>query len=156
MADIALIVDGKVVQVWRDHSMQTVRSEVGTAPTLVQAQPGTVACAMLWDGHSFSSPPPTPAPVPDQISPRQFMQALKGAGLISAEEAVAWATANTLPSQIEAMISAMPTEHQSDARITIARMTVVERGDPLVEMLAASQDMDDAAVDNLFRAAAAL
>ena len=156
MADIALIVNGKVVQVWRNCAMEAVRSEVGTAPILVQAEAGTVSCAMLWDGHQFSYPSPTPPPVPDQISPRQFIQVLKSAGMISAQEAVAWATTNTLPAPVEAMIAAMPVQQQADARITIARMTVVERHDPLVEMLAVSQDMDDAAVDALFRAASIL
>lgn len=113
-------------------------------------------------GIAAYAPPevdPAEARVAMYLTRRQILIALASEGFVSAPEAVAWATSNTLPAAIEALVSALPTvAEQTAARITLASFTVAYRLDPLVAMLAAVAPMplDDAALDAFFAAYAAV
>ena len=119
------------------------------------------------DGFSIVEvPDPTP-PAPTlaelragmRLSRRQMLIALASEGLITSAEAVAWASSNTLPAPIEAMVTALPTPGaQMAARITLATFTVAERLDPMVPMLAAVAPvpLTDLELDAFFTGYAAL
>ncbi|MGD9766595.1 MAG: hypothetical protein AB7U62_03045 [Pseudolabrys sp.] len=97
-----------------------------------------------------------PQPVPASITRRQLLLALKTADIITPAEAVAAAQTGVAPAAVAAMFDTLNEPQKSDAYITWASMSVAERDNPLVAMLAASQNMDEAAVDDFFRSAAAL
>ena len=85
-----------------------------------------------------------------QITPRQLFIGLARAGLITGAEAVAAATQGAMPATVDAAVSTLPAEAQVEARITWARMSVVMRSDPLVDLLAAAQGLTSAQVDAFF------
>src|SRR5688572_20812041 len=72
-----------------------------------------------------------------QLTPRQLFIGLATAGFISEAEAIAAAGTGAIPAAVEAAIAPLPPEAQLAARITWARMTLVNRTDPLVALLAA-------------------
>lgn len=84
MADIALIQDGAVVQVWRDA---TADDAVATLPEgdydLVAFDAGAVRCGMLFDGETLSEPPAPPAP-PRRVAKETIADRLQAAGLSEA------------------------------------------------------------------------
>lgn len=87
-----------------------------------------------------------------RLTPRQLFIGLTRSGFISPEEAVAAACSGEIPSAIEAVIATLPEESQTAARITWARMTVIERADPLVDLLAAASGQSPDDIDAFFEA----
>lgn len=110
------------------------------------------------ENHTLNDPPPPePQPsAPSTITRRQLLLALMGAGIITSEEALAAAKTGDVPTAIADMFNTLSEPERTAAYITWASMSVAERSNPLVAMLAASQDMDDEAVDAFFRTAASL
>jgi len=90
------------------------------------------------------------------ISPRQMILGMLANGWITAEEAVASATAGTMPAAVAAIVALMQAPDQVTARVTWARMTVVLRNDPMVSLLATAQGISDEDVDAFFAACATL
>ena len=82
-----------------------------------------------------------------QPTPRQLFIGLATAGFITEAEAVAAAGTGAMPTAVEAAIAPLPAEAQLAARITWARMTLVNRTDPLVALLAGSQGLGEAELD---------
>lgn len=120
-----------------------------TAPLAVEV--GALLAAGVYSIADFAAPP---APVPASITRRQLLLALKAAGIITPADAVAAAQTGAAPAAVAAMFDTLDEPHRTDAYITWASMSVAERDNPLVAMLAASQNMDTAAVDDFFRTAA--
>lgn len=101
-------------------------------------------------------PPPPPPVVPPSITRRQLLLALAGAGLISAEEALAAAMTGAVPAAIDAVFAQLPAAEALGARITWATMSVAERDHPLIGALIAAGLATADQVDALFTAAAQL
>lgn len=99
------------------------------------------------------NPPP---PVPASISDRQFFQQLAIVGLITQADALAAVRTGTVPTKLQSLLGALPTEGQFSAEMLLCGATVFERAHPLTVQLGHAQGMDDAQLDDFFRAAAAL
>ena len=103
----------------------------------------------LWRGEWVQVPdadvPPVPEPpppaVPTAVTMRQARLALLGAGALAG---------------VEAAINALPSPQKEAARIEWEYATEVQRSSGLVPMMGAALGLDDAALDALFIAAAAL
>lgn len=117
-----------------------------------------VKTGWLWDGEAFAAPPPEPPVpvVPASITRRQLLLALAGAGLITAEEALAAATTGAVPAMIDAVFAGLPDAEALGARITWATMSVAERDHPLIGALIVAKLATAADVDALFVAGAAM
>lgn len=90
------------------------------------------------------------------ISPRQLFIALAARGLITETEAVAAATVGAMPAAIEAAIAGLEPIERMAARVTWARMQTVQRLDPLVGTVGASQGLSPAQIDDIFAFAATI
>lgn len=99
---------------------------------------------------------PPPAPVPGRITRRQCAKQMKAMGLIDGPEAVAMTTTGTPPSMVEAMILALPSDDQDDARIDFAADTYERENPLLVALMSAVPGTTSDDIDDFFRAAAAL
>lgn len=93
-------------------------------------------------------------PVPEEISDRQFAQELAIRGIITENEALAWAGAGTLPAAMMAAINKLPADQRFAAKMSLASATTYRRSHPLANMLGALLGYDAAEVDDLWRAAA--
>lgn len=105
---------------------------------------------------SIGSVESEPQPVPAAISDRQFAQQLAVLGTITEAEALAWAARGELPDAIEGAIAALPEAERFAARMLLASATTYERAHPLVPALGGLLGYDEAEIDDLWRAAAAL
>lgn len=103
------------------------------------ADPAAVAVGHGWDGQAFTPPdPPAPAvPSVQAVTMRQARLALLGADLLDA---------------VEAAVAAAPRAVQIEWEYA----TQIERASPLLGAIAAEIDLDEAALDALFLAAAQL
>jgi len=97
-----------------------------------------------------------PPAQPRVISRRQLILALHGAGLITAEEALAAAKTGDVPAAIDAVFAQLPPDQALAARVTWASMTEVRRDHPLIEAVIAAGLATAEQVDALFRTAASL
>lgn len=97
-----------------------------------------------------------PAPVPEEISDRQFFQQLAILGLVTQEEALAAVMTGTLPAAMENFIAALPEEERFPARMLLSGATGFRRSHPLTTEFGAMQGMDAADIDNLWRQASQL
>lgn len=110
-----------------------------------------------WDGSALVPyTPPVVVTVPRQITRRQLLLALAGAGLITGAEALAAATTGAVPARIDKVFGALPADQALAARITWATMAVAEREHPLIGALVAAKLATAAEVDALFTSAATL
>lgn len=85
------------------------------------------------------------------MSPRQLFIGLLAEGFITEAEAIDAARTGAVPAAVEAVIATLGATDQAAARITWARMGVVERTDPLVGMLALAAGQTDAQIDAFFK-----
>ncbi len=97
-----------------------------------------------------------PAPVPEEISDRQFFQALAMAGLITKPEAIDAVAVGAVPAAMEAFFAGMSDDEEFAARMLLQGATKFERHHPLVEAFGAMNGMTPAQVDDLWRTAAAM
>jgi hypothetical protein len=101
------------------------------------------------------TPLPQPAPVPAEVSDRQFFQHLAISGLITEEEAYTYMQVGQLPPAFVAMIDQLPTNQRFDAKMKLMANTF-RRDNPYVGVFAAMKGMRSEQVDDLWRAAATL
>lgn len=99
--------------------------------------PAEVLPGYLYDGVTFTAPPPPSAPVPDRITKLQAKRALTSVGLYD---------------QFKAAISDPGTD--ADTREDYELAVELQRTDPLVVQFGTALGLDDSALDDLFRAAA--
>lgn len=108
-----------------------------------------------YDAALAAMQPPEP-PLQNEISDRQFFQALAMAGMISQAEALEAVKTGTLPAAFEAFISALPDEQEFPARMLLSGATTYSRSHPLTDAFGAMNGMTPEQVDDLWRMAAAL
>lgn len=89
------------------------------------------------------------------VSDVQFAIACQKGGLITADEAVAWAASGTLPAGLEAAIATLPEDARFEARIKAAGSKSFSRASPFVSLLASALGMTDDQMDALFVVASA-
>lgn len=99
--------------------------------------PASVAPGHLWDGEAFAPSPPAAPPPVQAVTMRQARLALLATGKLD---------------DVEAAIAAAPRA----VRIEWEYATQIERASPIVAAIAAELDLDEAALDALFAAAAQL
>ena len=99
------------------------------------------------------APPP---PVPPIISDRQFAQVLAVQGVITEDEALAWAARGDLPATLETAVMSLPEDQRFGARMLLSSATTYERNHPLVGALGSMLGYDSDQMDDFWRAAAAL
>ncbi len=97
-----------------------------------------------------------PAPVPSQISDRQFFQQLAISGTITQSEALAAVKVGTIPASLQAIIDAMPADRQFNAEMLVVGATVFARAHPMTVAIGTAVGMTAGQVDDFFRAAVAL
>lgn len=101
------------------------------------------------------APDPGPEPVPVSMSFAQLMIGLVAEQWITEEDGRLWLT-GTLPPQVISTISLIPAEQRFAATAKATRPSVVNRADPLVQMMALAQGRSDAELDDFFRAYASV
>lgn len=84
------------------------------------------------------------------LSRTDFALVALGAGLVTAEEAEAWATGRELPSAVAEALESLPEAVRVPARIRALASTTVERAHPLIGVIASHLGLTDAQVDALF------
>lgn len=94
-------------------------------------------------------------PTPD-ISCRQFFQELAIDGIIPQAEALAAVSAGVLPTDIEAIVSALPSDDQFGARMLLSGATLFKRSHPLVPVFATAVGMTETELDAFWLAASKL
>lgn len=111
-----------------------------------------------YDGAVFTAPAPEPGlpSVPAEITRRQMLLAMAGAGLITGEEALAAATTGAVPAAIDAVFAELPADQALAARITWATMSVAERHHPLIQALIQAELATPEQVDAIFITGAAI
>lgn len=147
--------DGEpVVQPERIPLEEAFHPDAGFVP----ASAGVEIGMTYADGAFGSAPEPEPVnvPVPAVISDRQFAQQLAILGAIAEAEALAWAARGDLPAALDAAIAGLPESDRFGARMLLGAATTYERHHPLVADLGNAMGYDDAALDDLWRAAARL
>lgn len=124
------------------------------APVLIRKI--DVVTGEIVDVEEDTELPEIELPAPSEISDRQFFQQCAILGLINEVEALAAVSTGTLPAAMAAFVETLPSEEQFAARMTIQGATVFHRDHPLVPAFGTAWQMDDAALDALWRAASVL
>lgn len=132
MRDVALVREGIVVQVWRDHEPRDIRNRGALSGDLVAFTQTPVTCGQLWDGEKLVDPPPPPPKVPDRVEKVQLVRVLREAG------------------QWDAVKAALAQADEA-TREDWDMAQVIRRADPLADFVATAAQLDDAALDELFR-----
>lgn len=91
-----------------------------------------------------------PVVVPEVISDRQFFQQLATLGLCTQAEALAAVQVGSLPAQMEALLSQLPSEQQFPARMLLTGATEFKRNHPVVATFAAASGWSDAQTDQFW------
>lgn len=100
---------------------------------------------------------PSGAPIPDEISDRQWAQQARIAGKISQAEALDFVRTGAIPSPLAATIATLPSQQmRDDATLIICGATIFQRSHPLTPVLLAAMGMSSAEGDAFWRAAANL
>jgi hypothetical protein len=107
-------------------------------------------------GNTPDAIQPTPAPVPPEISDRQFFQQLAVQGLISQDEALAAVKTGDIPVALRLVIERLPPGRQFEATMFISGATTVQRSHPLTVAIGGACGWTIDQIDGLFRAAAEL
>lgn len=123
-------------------------------PDTIETSPRPSLDHQLQDDVWVHVPPPPPdltaARARMTLSRRQLLIGLAAEGWITADEAVAAATSGVMPAAVTAVVATLPPAEQVAARITWAAMSVAQRLDPLVELLAVAQGVSAAQLDAFF------
>ncbi|WP_439572642.1 hypothetical protein [Phreatobacter sp.] len=108
------------------------------------------------DPDPFEDRFPT-GPVPDVISDRQFIAALKAAGLVTHAEAMAFVQTGTIPAALTEAIGDLPDEDEQEAaELLVAGAYEFRRSSPLVAAFGSGLGWTPRQVDDLWRTASAL
>lgn len=91
-----------------------------------------------------------------EITAVQFLLISYSKGILTKEEATAIAISGAVPDFLKNKFDAMPTQQQIITQIKLARMTKVERDEPLIELARQSLGWNSEQMDDLFIQAAQL
>jgi hypothetical protein len=109
-----------------------------------------------WNGRDVEVyTPPEVVVIPEQISRRQFFEALANLGEITEDEAFA-ALSGQIPEAFQPLISSLPTDQRFSARMLLAGASTFERNHPVVQAIGASPEWGAQKVDALWLAASRL
>lgn len=98
-----------------------------------------------------------PVEVPEVISDRQFAQQLRKIGMLTHTEALNFVKTGTIPAQLSAFVSALPTlEQRQDAEMLLSGAIEFQRHHELTMAIAAAMGWTDQQVDDLWVAASLL
>lgn len=142
--DSALIVDGIVIQVWRDTASADLPAQVGE---VVEFEAGQVVCGQLWNGSELSLPSPPPPTAPAQVA----MHRVKKAALLTP-----WNGFANLLAAINTAITALPAPSNELAAIEFASAPNLVRDGLTTAAVMAELGMTEAQRDELLIFAASL
>lgn len=109
-----------------------------------------------WNGKAIEIyTPPEVVRIPEQISRRQFFEALANLGEITEDEAFA-ALSGQIPEAFLPLINSLPTDQRFSARMMLAGASTFERNHPVVQAIGASPEWGAQKVDALWLAASRL
>lgn len=97
-----------------------------------------------------------PAPVPEEISDRQFFHALAILKMITEDEALVAVKTGDPPAAMSSFISALPYEQRFGARMLLEGATTFRRSHPLTAAFGDGMNLNSGQVDALWRIAASL
>lgn len=103
-------------------------------PDLVAAV-GNEGIGWLYDGESFSPPPPTPVQIPQEITMRQARLVLLENGLLA---------------DVQTAIGSLPEPSKTKAQIEWDYSNALQRDNSFVTVLGAALGLTDEDIDNLF------
>lgn len=83
----------------------------------------------------YIPPPPSPEPIPDEISDRQFFQQLAVEKRITEAEALAAVATGTIPAAMQALIAQLPADQQFAAKMLVSGATIFRRLHPVADMI---------------------
>lgn len=112
-----------------------------------------------WDGQNYiTPPPPTPpaAPVPRNISDRQFFQGCAIAGYCTEAEALSAVKTGDLPSTLQSFINQLPTEQQFSATMLLSGATTFDRQHALTDAFGVMYGLNSEQLDDFWRMCASL
>ncbi|TNC14935.1 hypothetical protein FF100_04995 [Methylobacterium terricola] len=149
----AALADAAAARQDRDAAMATAAKAASEAPS---RRDWAETVRQEGEARAAQSAVQVPPPALPAVSDRQFFQALAQAGTISQDEALAAVMTGVLPARIEAAVAGLPEAEQFAARMLLSGATTFDRHHPMVAQLGAALGYDDAALDALWAAAAAL
>lgn len=141
--------DGPIDQRFHPAFVAAMIEVVGGVPVL----PG-----WLWDGASFTAPPPAAeasAP-PTDVSFWQFMMAAWKLDFISHAQAKAAVQSGIMPQAFADAIADLPAEAKLAAELKFAGITRVLRSDPLFGLVVEANIATDEQIDGVFAVAATI
>ena len=124
--------------------------------TSINVVTGEVTVVDLTPEEIAALPPPTPAPMPQEVAVWQFMTAAWRLGFITQQEALAAIKDKVMPHAFAQALSELPPEAQAEAQLKFAGITRMVRVDPLFALLVASEIVTDAQIDEVFKVAASI
>lgn len=101
-------------------------------------------------------PGPLMPSFPNEVTDRQFFQALAQIEQITQDEALAAVGTGTIPARMVEAIAALPEEQQFSARMLVTGNVVYLRNSPTVAMLQQNLGWTDQQTDDLWQLAASL
>lgn len=100
--------------------------------------------------------PVEPAPVPAEISDRQFFQQLAVQRVITQDEALAAVKTGDIPAALQRVIDGLPPGQQFEATMIVSGATTFQREHPLTVAIGSACHWTSDQIDALFQAAAEL
>lgn len=124
--------------------------------TSINVMTGEVTVVDLTPEEIAALPPPSPPPVPQDVSFWQFMMAAWKLGFITEADALAAVKARVIPPAFAAALAGLPAEGQAEAQIKFAGITRMVRADPLFALVVSAGIATDQQIDAVFTLADAI
>jgi len=129
----------------------------GFGPNIIAVlAPNGADTSWTWTGTTLVPPAPPPAPVPQAISRRQFFQQLAVQAIITQADAISAIKVGAIPSPLQTLINALPSDQQFAATMMITGAADFMRAHPLTISIGTAYGMTTTQIDQFFQAAAAL
>lgn len=111
-----------------------------------------------WEAAGNTIPPfiAPPAPVPDEISDRQFFQQMANEGRITQQEALDAVGSGVIPTAMDALVDQLPESRRFAARMLIRGATTFRRMHPVTELIGQLYGMTSEQIDATWRKASLL
>lgn len=158
MTMFAIVDEHDVIQEVVDApSIDKVAAVFNVAQDRVRFCPeGAARGGKLSSDGNYDPPPLEPSPVPQEISRPQMIMALRFLDKITEPEAIDAMTIGAVPAAVQAVFDTMSPTNKFTATVRWAGASVIERDNPIVLALAASDGMSETELDDFFRFAVTL